>query len=172
MIISAEHIEQPYDGEYFEKIYDINSVWNSRDWIWIKFIDESGEWCGEFRGRYKGVSISQKLGIVVVLTSDHMYVLDIDSAEVIEYLSQPAYVGITASPLGDIFVTDGYNFEMFTTPKIKDIKRIDTPTNPDSLEFIEWNNNVLKMTCYEFLNWENEVELFFDCKSMQWIDKA
>ena len=81
-------------------------------------------------------------------------------------------VGITASPLGDIFVTDEYNFEMFTTPKIKDIKIIDTPINPDSLEFIEWNNNVLKMTCYEFLNWENEVELFFDCKSMQWIDKA
>ena len=97
MIIGAEHIEQPYDGEYFEKIYDINSVWNSRDWIWIKFIDESGEWCGEFRGSYKGVSISQKLGIVVVLTSDHMYVLDINSAEVIEYLSRPAYVGITAS---------------------------------------------------------------------------
>ena len=172
MIISAEHIEQPYDGEYFEKIYDIYSAWNSRDWIWIKFIDESGEWCGEFRGSYKGVSISQKLGIVVVLTSDHMYVLDINSAEVIEYLSQPTYVGITASPLGDIFVTDGCNFEIFTTPKIKDIKRIDTPINPDSLEFIEWNNNVLKMTCYEFLNWENEVELFFDCKSMQWIDKA
>ena len=26
MIISAEHIEQPYDGEYFEKIYDIYST--------------------------------------------------------------------------------------------------------------------------------------------------
>ena len=63
MIISAEHIEQPYDGEYCEKIYDIRSVWNSRDWVWIKFIDESGEWCGEFRGSYKGVSVSKKLGL-------------------------------------------------------------------------------------------------------------
>ena len=171
MIISAEHIEQPYDGEYFEKIYDIKSVWNSRDWIWIRFIEESGEWCGEFRGSYKGVSISQKLGIVVVLTSDHMYVLDIDSAELIEYLSQPAYVGITASPLGDIFVTSGYNFAMFTTKKINDIKRIEIPVSPDSLEFIEWKEDILKMSCYKLLEWD-EVELFFDCKSMQWIDKA
>ncbi len=171
MIISAEHIEQPYDGEYREKIYDIKSVWNSRDWIWIKFFDESGEWCGEFRGSYKGVALSRKLGIVVVLTSDHMYVLDINSAELIESLSQPKYIGITASPLGDIFITDGYNLEIFTTSKIKEIKKVDTPINPDSLEFVEWKGNILTMTCYEFLNWDNYVELFFDSTLMQWIDK-
>ena len=170
MIISAEHIEQPYDGEYCEKIYDIRSVWNSRDWVWIKFIDESGEWCGEFRGSYKGVSVSKKLGIVVVLTSDHMYVLDINSAELIEYLSQPTYVGITTSPQGEIFITDGYNLEIFTTRKIKETKKINTPIPPDSLEFVKWNGNILIMTCYEFLNWENNVELFFDSISMQWVD--
>lgn len=170
MIIEAEHIPQPHDGEYREKIYDIKNAWNSRDWTWIKFIDESGEWCGEFRGAYKGVAVSQKLGIVVILTSDHMYVLDINSAELIEFLSQPTYVGITASPLGDIFVTDGYNFEIFTTNKIKDIERINTPICPDSLEFVEWNGNILKMTCYEFLYWENFLELSFDSTSMQWID--
>ena len=172
MIISAKYIEQPYDGEYREKIYDIESVWNSSDWIWIKFTDESGEWCGEFRGKYRGVSVSNKLGVVVVLTSDHMYMLDINSAEVIGYLSQPMYVGITTSPLEDILITDGYSLEIFTANKIDARKNITTPINPDSLEFIEWNGNILKMTCYEFLNWENEVELFLDSSSMQWIDKA
>lgn len=29
MIYSAEHIVQPYSGEYVEKIYDISSPWNS-----------------------------------------------------------------------------------------------------------------------------------------------
>ena len=71
----------------------------------------------------------------------------------------------------EFFVTSGYNFAMFTTKKINDIKRIEIPVSPDSLEFIEWKEDILKMSCYKLLEWD-EVELFFDCKSMQWIDKA
>ena len=40
MICRAEHIEQPYSGEYIEKIYDITSAWNSGNWTWIKFFTE------------------------------------------------------------------------------------------------------------------------------------
>lgn len=55
MISRAEYIQQPYSGEYIEKIYDIKSPWNSTDWTWIKFTEEDAIWCGEFRGKYRGV---------------------------------------------------------------------------------------------------------------------
>ena len=169
MICSAESIEQPYSGEYIEKIYDIKSPWNSSDWSWIKFIDEEGVWCGEFRGKYRGVSISKKLGIVVVLTSDYMYILDINTSEIIEYYSQPEYVDITTSPLEDILITDGYGIEIFTNNKVSDVESIVAPIHPDNLRFVEWNDNILKLTCYEFLLWGKEIELYLDCSSMEWI---
>lgn len=170
MICGAEYIEQPYSGEYDEKIYDIKSPWNSSDWTWIKFSEEDKVWCGEFRGKYRGVSSSKKLGIVVVLTSDYMYMLDICTAELIEYYSQPQYVEMTTSPLEDIFITDGYGIEMFTNSKIEDLETIIIPVHPDNLKFVEWMGNILKITCYEFLIWGKEIELYLDSLSMEWLD--
>lgn len=175
MIHSAEWIEQPVSGMYTERIYDIASPWNSQDWTWIKFTDENGEWCGEFRGAYKGISVSGKYGIVVVLTSDYMFSLDIRTADVIEYDSQPSYVDITTSPKGEIFLTDGYSIEIFSEDEDGKIERIpitNIPVNPDNLKFEEWDHNILKISCCEFYNWENEIELYLDCDSMEWIGNS
>lgn len=169
MIYGATYIKQPYSGEYVERIYDIESTWNSCEWSWIKFEDNDDKWCGEFRGRYRGVALSEKIGIVVVLTSDYMYVLDIKTAEIIEYLSRPNYVGIITTPLKDILITDGYGVEIFTNNKISDIKSIITPIHPDNLQFVEFNGNILKITCYEFLFWGKEIELYLDCDSLEWV---
>ena len=65
MISGAERIDQPYSGEYTERIYDIDTSWNSSDWTWIKFFDDDEVWCGNFRGKYKGVVVSEKMGIAV-----------------------------------------------------------------------------------------------------------
>lgn len=171
MIYKAEYIEQPYSGEYVEKIYDIESPWNSANWTWIKFFEEDGIWCGEFRGKYRAISISKKLGVVVVLTSDYMYVLDINTTEVIDSYSQPEYIDMTTSPLEDILITSGYSIKMFTNNKVADLEVIDTPVNPDDLKFIEWDGNILKMTCHEYLLWGKEIDLYLDCVSMEWIDR-
>ncbi len=171
MILSAEHIEQPYSGEYNEKIYDIISPCNSANWTWIKFTDANSVWCGEFRGEYRGVALSERLGIVVVLTSDYMYILDINMGEIIEYDSQPEYVDITTSPYGDIFITDGYSIEMLINNKSGKLETFVIPyipVNPDNLSFEEWNDNILKISCYDFPTW-NTVELYFDCLMMEWI---
>ena len=116
------------------------------------------------------MSSSKKLGIVVVLTSDYMYMLDICTAELIEYYSQPQYVEMTTSPLEDIFITDGYGIEMFTNSKIEDLETIIIPVHPDNLKFVEWMGNILKITCYEFLIWGKEIELYLDSLSMEWLD--
>ena len=171
MIFKAEKIEQPYSGQYNEKIYDIQCVCNSSQWTWIKFTDEDEEWCGEFRGEYRGVALSNKLEVIVVLTSDYMYMLDIDTGELIGYEDTPGYLDITTSPLGDIFITDGYDIETFTSNKIDAREDMIIPVRPDDLKFIEWKGNILKVSCYEFLSWDEKIELYFDCASLQWINR-
>lgn len=174
MIFSAESIEQPCSGIYTQRIYDIINPWNSRDWTWIKFTDENGEQCGEFRGQYRGVAVSEKYGIIVVLTTDYQFVLDIHTAELIKYDAQANYIDITTSPNGSIFLTDGYGVEIVvknSNDKIETSVIESIPVNPDNLKFEEWHNHILKMSCCEFLNWENEVELYLDCDSLEWIGK-
>ncbi len=169
MISRAEYIQQPYSGEYIEKIYDIKSPWNATDWTWIKFTEEDDIWCGEFRGKYRGVSCSTTLGIIVVLTSDYMYVLDIYGGEIMEYYSQPEYVDITVTPFGKILVTDGYGIEMFANTKISDMENIVLPINADNLKFVEWRENILKISCFEFLTWGKEIELYLNFETMEWL---
>ncbi len=128
-------------------------------------------WCGEFRGEYRGVAVSEKLGTVIVLTSDYMYVLDIITTNIIEYESQTNYVDITTSPYGDVFITDGYSMEMLINNKEGKLEFIvisDIPVSPDNLRFVEWNDNILKISCYDFPTWES-VELYFDGLMMEWV---
>ena len=51
MLLNIEQISQPYSGEYEEIIFDIESNWNSSDWSWIRFEEDTTIWCGEFRGK-------------------------------------------------------------------------------------------------------------------------
>ena len=60
MINEAELINQPYSGQYEERIYDIPSTWNSQRWTWVEFFnDDFSEWCGVFRGSPRYVAISK-----------------------------------------------------------------------------------------------------------------
>lgn len=81
------------------------------------------------------------------------------------------YIDMTTSPHEDILITDGYSIEKFTNNKVADLEAIDTPVNSDDLRFIEWDGNILKITCYEFLLWGKELDLYLDCVSMEWIDR-
>ena len=56
MLLNIEQISQPYSGEYEEIIFDIESNWNSSDWSWIRFEEDTTIWCGEFRGKYIGAT--------------------------------------------------------------------------------------------------------------------
>ena len=46
MLLNIEQISQPYSGEYEEIIFDIESNWNSSDWSWIRFEEDTTIWCG------------------------------------------------------------------------------------------------------------------------------
>ncbi len=172
MICSAEHIKQPLSGQYVEKIYDISSNWNSANWTWIRFEDENDEWCGNFRGEFRGVSISKKLGVVVVLTTDYMFILDINNAKLIEYDFHPDYTDLTTSPDGDVLITDGSGIERLVNGENEKLESVVIPYIPvqtDNLRFVEWNGNTLKITCNEYLKYDNEIELYLDYKTMEWV---
>ena len=37
------------------------------------------------------------------------------------------------------------------------------------LQFMECKGNILRITCYEFLFWGKEIELYLDCNSLEWV---
>lgn len=167
MICNAEIINQPYSGEYRERIFDISNPWNSQKWTWVKFEDELETWCGEFRGAPKGVALSKKYNKVLILTTDYLYVLSCSKAEIIEYESQPQYNDLTVTPSGEFLVASYYDIEMIRKT-LGETEIIETPFKMDMIKFHEWNGSKLRISCYEFLNWEKRLEIFFDGDTMEW----
>ncbi len=167
MIIEAEIIDQPYSGQYEERIYDISSPWNSQNWTWVKFLnDDFTEWCGEFRGLPINVAISKKHNHVLILTSDYLYQLDCLSMELIEYESQPQYKNLTVTPFGDFLVADYYSIDIIES-SLEDKKLLESPIKMDLINFGQWAGNKLSITCDEFLNWDNHVELELDSETLK-----
>ncbi|WP_341225234.1 hypothetical protein [uncultured Arcticibacterium sp.] len=165
MIIEAEIISQPYSGEYSERIYDNKSAWNSQSWTFIKFTTgDYSEWCGQFRGFPRKVAISTLKSIVLVLTSDYLYQLDIESGDVINLEDQPQYHDLTVAPNGEFIIADYYNLEKI----IKDLKQktpIDSPIQMDMIEFKKWDDSKLEFTCDEFMNWDRHLTMTYDSKT-------
>lgn len=166
MITNGEIICQPYSGQYFERIYDISSPWNSQNWTWIKFTNEDcSEWCGEFRGSPRDVTISMKNNRVLVLTSDYLFYLNTLNSELIDYEPQPQYINVTVTPLGDFLATDSRDIYLIESSIHKIILK--SPIQMDTIKFEGWLNNKLKITCDEFLNWDNHVELELDSVTLE-----
>jgi hypothetical protein len=166
MIYKAEIINQPYSGEFEERIYDNQSVWNSQNWTWVKFTDlERSEWVGQFRGHPRHVAISVFLKTVVVLTSDYVFRLDIASGDKIEIEDQPSYQNLTVAPSGELIFADYYQIELMDST-LKNMKVIESPIKMDMIEFKNWDGNNLEFTCDEFLNWDRHLNMILD--SSQW----
>lgn len=166
VIIEAEIIDQPYSGQYEERIYDIPSPWNSQNWTWVKFSnDDFTEWCSEFRGLPINVAISKKYNQALILTSDYLYQLDCLSMELMEYKSHPQYKDLTVTPFGDFLVADYYSICIMES-SLED-KELESPIKMDMIKFGQWADNKLSITCDEFLNWDNHVELELDSEAMK-----
>ncbi|MBD1422585.1 hypothetical protein [Sphingobacterium chuzhouense] len=165
MIIEVEIINQPYSGEYNERIYDNESLWNSQGWTFVKFTNEDySEWCGQFRGFPRKAAISTANNIILVLTSDYLYQLDAETGNLTELEDQPPYHSLTISPNGDRIIADYYNIEKITT-SIKQKVPIESPIQMDMIEFNEWSVNLLEFTCDEFLSWDRHLVMFYNCDS-------
>ena len=138
MITQADIINQPYSGEYLERIYDNQSEWNSQSWTWVKFINQDGnEWVGQFRGSPRGVAISEKLNETIVLTSDYVFRLDSLTFKLLELEDQPQYQSLTVSPSGDFILADYYQIIKMNS-SLADSVTIESPIQMDMIKFKKW----------------------------------
>jgi len=162
MIKSAEIINQPYSGEFEERIYDNESPWNSQDWTWIEFTKtDSTNWVGQFRGSARKIAISYKTNETIVLTSDYIFRLNNETGNVKELEDQPQYHNLTTSPNGIFIFADYYRIERMITT-LKDTEIIQSPIEMDMIEFKDWNGNILEFTCDEFTNWDRHLIMELD----------
>ena len=165
MIEKSEIINQPSSGQFTERIYDIESLWNSQNWTWIKFTNEDlTEWCGQFRGLARQVVISKKHNIVLALTSDYLFQLDTLTGDIIEFEDQPQYQDLILIPNGDFLIADYYTIKRISN-KITEKEIIKSPIQMDTIKFKHWQNNKLEFTCNEFANWDRHVILEFDSET-------
>ena len=154
MIIKAEIISRSYSGVFKEKIYDIESSWNSQDWTFIKFTeDDYSEWCGQFRGFPKSVQISKKHHIILILTSDYLFQIDSQTAGLKLFEDKHQYQSLIVTPSDDFLIADYMNIEKISD-SIRNKKLIESPIEMDFIEFQSWNNNSLEFKCDEFIYWD------------------
>jgi hypothetical protein len=165
MIEETKIINQPYSGEFEERIYDNESAWNSANWSWVKFVnDDYSEWCGQFRGSPRQVALSKKYNTVLVLTSDYLFQLDRMSGDLIEIEEMPSYHSLTVTPNGDYLAADYYHIEKISN-NINLKTEIKSPIQMDMIKFGIWDRNRLKITCDEFTNWDRHLIMEYDCNT-------
>jgi len=152
--VKAEIINQPYSGEFKERIYDIESLWNSQSWTWIKFKDNNGnEKVGQFRGFPKDVKVSDQKNEIMVLTSDCAFRLDANELNIIESEKQVDYGNLEVTPKGTFIFSefsDIYKMEN----SLSDMQIIKSPFEMDFIEFKSWNEDILEFECAELTNYE------------------
>lgn len=166
MIIKAEIVNQPYSGEFEERIYDNESLWNSQNWTWIKFTDSDyNEWIGQFRGSAREVAISDIRQETLVLTSDYLFRLENANGDMIELERQPQYYNLTTSPGGDFILADYYRIDKIGT-SLKNKEIISSPIEMDKIKFRKWINRKLEFTCDEFTNWDRHLVMEFDSDTL------
>ena len=162
--MNAEFIYQPISGEYEEKTFDLNTVWKSPIWSWAKFTTNNGnEWVGAFRGEPKKTAIAEKINQVAILTSDGLYVLDIDKREVLFYDQQTDFRKIVETPTKDKFVVADY-YQIGTIDKNFNIEFLNLDYDIDNVEFGQYNGNKLRVS-FEKMPDYNIVNGFLDTEN-------
>ena len=166
MIKVAEIVNQPYSGEFKERIYDNESPWNSASWTCVKFTDsEYNEWIGQFRGSPREVAVSEHKNETLVLTSDYLFRLENKNGDLIEFEDQPQYHNLTTSPTGDFILADYYNVNLIKKA-LNESENIASPIEMDMIKFKKWNDRKLEFTCDEFTNWDRHLVMELDADKL------
>lgn len=131
----------------------------------VEIFDENfKEWCGEFRGEYKGHGISEKYDAIYVLTSDYLYILNRRNGQLYRFNDQPEYKELTVSPNGDCIVASYYDIYVLDKEG-QEMISVDSPIPLDVINFSEWQGNNLMIHADEFTNWDNHALMQLDCNT-------
>ncbi|MUH35321.1 hypothetical protein D9O36_05670 [Zobellia amurskyensis] len=159
--MQAEIINQPYSGQYKERIYDVKSPWNGREWTWIMFTDElEVKTVGQFRGSPITVRVSEKKEEIVVLTSYHTYRLNI-KLDIIETADHPEFKGLEVSSCGTFIFHNSYEIEIMEN-SLLEMTLLESPFKMDLIEFRGWDDEKLVFECNEFANYARKAIMVLD----------
>ncbi|MBC7777247.1 MAG: hypothetical protein H7246_17575 [Phycisphaerae bacterium] len=148
----ATFISQPTAGQFDEKSFDLESVWKSTNWCWVKFTTDNGqEWVGAFRGTPVKSAVANKIKQAAILTDDCFYILDIDKKEVIFLEPQTEYKDLIAVPTNDIFLVATY-YQIGLFDKDFNLHLISTEYNMDNITFKNYDGDILN------IEWDNVPE--------------
>lgn len=169
LITKAKIIEQPYSGQYEEKVYDVPHQGSSLHWTWIKFEDDNyHEWCGQFRGAQRAVALSSKYNLILLATSDYLFQIDCIRNKVTAFESsddtQKQYQDLTVTPFGDFILADYFHIEKISD-SIHKRELINSPMAMDMITFNRWTENKLLISCQELGVVDSKIELEFDATS-------
>ncbi|CAM4055308.1 hypothetical protein FLAN108750_07790 [Flavobacterium antarcticum] len=144
--MNAEFINQPISGAYEEKTFDLNALSKSPIWSWAKFITNNGkEWVGAFPGEPKKIAVAEKINQVAVLTSDGLYILDIEKREVLFYDEQTDLQIIAETPTKEKFVVADY-CQIGTMDKNFNITFFELEYDIENVEFGAYDGNKLEVS--------------------------
>lgn len=139
----TEFIYQPTSGQYDEKSFDLEAVWKSPNWSWVKFTTDNGqEWVGSFRGTPVKTAVANKINQAAVLTDDCIYILDIDKREIIFHEPQTEYRDLINVPSDDKFLVADY-FQIGILNKDFKFHQLETEFDMDYIKFNNYDGKKL-----------------------------
>ena len=152
--MKAEFINQPTFGQYEEKIFDLNTVWKSQIWSWTKFVTKSGfEWVGMFRGEQKRIAIAEKINQIGILTSDGLYILDIEEKEILYFDQKVEYGELAEIPTKDKFIVSEFGEIGIIDENFK-IKYLNLEFEIENIVFGKYEEKRLKINFEKLPNYE------------------
>ena len=152
--MKAEFIYQPISGQYEEKIFDLNTERKSHNWSWIKFTKKDGtEWIGVFRGEKEKIAIAEKINQTGILTSDGLYILDIEKKETLFFNCKTEFGELAESPTKDKFIVTEFGKIGIIDKNFK-IEYLNLEFGIDNVVFGKYEKKRLKINFEKLPNYE------------------
>ncbi len=143
--MNAEYTYTPISGQFDERQFDLNTIWKSAEWCWVKFsVDKTNDWYGSFRGTPKYISVANQLGLVGVLTSDCLYIINPITKDVVFSDPQTNIQELSTDTLGSKFILADWTTLQYVDFELE-VRDAPTDIDCDNIKFGKVNNNKLEL---------------------------
>jgi hypothetical protein len=143
--MTAEFTYAPTSGQFDEKQFDLETVWRSAEWCWVKFsADNTKDWYGSFRGTAQHIASANQLGLVGVLTSDCLYIVNPATKEILYSDPQTTIQELTTDSLGSKFILADWTSLQYIDSELI-VKDAPSDIDCDNIKFGAVLNNKLEL---------------------------
>jgi hypothetical protein len=152
--VKSEFTYAPISGQFEEKQFDLATVWKSAEWCWVRFSTDDGkDWYGSFRGTARHLAIANRIGLVGVLTSDCLYLVNPDTREVGFSDSQTTFQDLTTDSTGSKFILADWTSLYYIDSELI-VNDAPSDIDCDNIKFGQVRNNKLELEFEEMPDYE------------------